>query len=66
MKGSDIHVQNKLVGSVTNDLSSMTSGIIYKSADGKSNREFEDLQQLMAYLVKKFGLAGDSPIAKDE
>jgi hypothetical protein len=66
MKGTDIHVQNKHVGTYTNDLSNVKAGIKYKSVDGKTNREFEDLKGMMAYLVKKFGLAGDSPIQKDE
>lgn len=54
LKGDDVFVEGKQVGTIENDMTNLESGITFTSADGKVTKEFEDLQGLYEFLVTHF------------
>lgn len=65
LKGDDVYIQGKMVGTVTNDLSDIDSGIVFTSTDGSFKQEFDSIRDLYAFLVDKFNIA-DSVLDSDD
>lgn len=66
LKGDDVFVNGKMVGTITNDLSDIDSGIIFSSADGNFKQEFDSIKDLYAFLVSHFNIQGEMPLDADE
>jgi len=66
LKGDDVYVEGKMVGTITNDLSDWKSGIVFTSTDGSFKQEFDDIQSLYAFLVDKFNISTETPLDSDE
>ena len=62
LKGDDVFVNNKLVGTLENDLSNADAGIVFRSADGKGGKDFNNIQELYQFLVKKFEVSPESAL----
>jgi hypothetical protein len=66
LKGEDVFVNGKLVGSVDTDLSDVNSGIKFSSADGTVNENFDSLKDLYAYLIETYKVSTEIPLDADE
>lgn len=62
LKGDDVFVNDKLVGTLENDLSNADAGIVFHSADGKGGKDFDNIQELYQFLVKKFEVNPEGPL----
>lgn len=65
LKGDDVYISGKMVGTITNDLSNIDSGIVFTSVDGNFKQEFDSIRELYAFLVDKFNIA-DSVLDSDD
>lgn len=54
LKGDDVFVEGKLVGSIQNDLNDDESGITFKSSDGKIGEEFDTVPELYSFLMDHY------------
>lgn len=54
LKGDDVFVEGKQVGTIENDMNNDDAGITFTSLDGKIVKEFEDLKELYGFLVEHF------------
>jgi hypothetical protein len=66
LKGDDVFVNNKLVGTVQTDLSSAASGIEFTAADGSVTEHFETIKELYRYLIETFKVNSEIPLDDDE
>lgn len=66
LKGDDVFVNNKLVGSLKNDLSNADTGIVFQGAGEKGGKDFNNIQELYQFLVKKFEVNPDSALGKKD
>ena len=58
LKGDDVFVEGKLVGTLKNDLNDAEAGITFKSTDGKLGEEFDNMKELYSFLMGKFSKEG--------
>ena len=54
LKGDDVFVEGKLVGSIKNDLNNADAGITFTSTDGKIGEEFDNMKQLYSFVMSKY------------
>lgn len=66
LKGDDVFVNGKQVGSVVNDLSDINAGIRFESLDGKVSEEFDDIRGLYQFLIGHFNVNSETPLDADE
>lgn len=57
LRGDDVYVNNKLVGTVEVDINDMDSGIDFVSVDKKYSKEFDNIEGLYTYLAKMFNVS---------
>jgi hypothetical protein len=56
LRGDDVNINGKKVGEIKSDARDMDSGINFVSDDGKFSKEFEDIEQLYAFLSDRFNI----------
>ncbi len=66
LKGDDVFIDGKMVGTITNDLSNIDAGILFTSTDGTFKQEFESIKDLYAFLVQHFEVHGEAALDTDE
>ncbi len=53
LKGDEVWIHDKLVGTIDNDLADFDKGIIFKDLNGRSE-EFTEIKDLYAFLTNKY------------
>jgi len=66
LKGDDVYVSGKLVGSITNDLSDINKGILFTSADGKFKKEVNTIREMYAFLLKHYNVTSETRLGVGE
>lgn len=66
LKGDDVLVNGKRVGTIKTNLNDMESGIDFVSSDGRFSKEFEDIQTLYRYIATTYGIKESAETTREK